>query len=70
MVLETEENLQTGGDECHHLASQNMYQVVEAAAPREAGNVENLDIHLEGNKLEIYCSDVEVNELSCHTDSY
>lgn len=55
MGLEPEENLQTGGDACHHLASQNMYQVVEAAAPREAGNVGNLDIHLEGNKLETGC---------------
>jgi len=55
VVLEPEENLRTGGDACHHLPSQNMYQVVEAAAPQEAGTVGNLDIHLEGNKLEIEC---------------
>lgn len=65
MALEPEENLQTGGDAYHHLASQNMYQVVEEAAPREAGTVGNSDIHLEGNQLEIDCYNSEVN-----TDSY
>jgi hypothetical protein len=65
VALEPEENLQTGGDAYLHLASQNMYQVVEAAAPREAGIVGNLDIHLEGNKLEFDCQNSEVNKLYC-----
>jgi hypothetical protein len=48
-----EGNLQIGDDACHHLAYPNMYQVVEVAVLQGVGTVENLDIHLEGNELEI-----------------
>jgi hypothetical protein len=51
---EPEENLQTEDDACHHLAYPNMCQVVEAAVLRGVGTVENLDIHLEGNVLEMF----------------